>query len=215
MGNTSFVFSQKNTELGGGIGVFNYTGDLTRKYQFRTQRPGATVNYKFNMNKALNFRTSITGGYIYGSDSKPTDAFATQRAKTFRVFAFEVATAFEYNFLDMKGNNPLILGTPYIFGGFGIAGFSGQQNGTNGYSPIQPVVPIGIGAKYVLNPHWYISLEFGARILFFDYLDEISYGDPRFKNYQYGNWYDNDRYYFLGFSATYSFFKIPCPRNPY
>ena len=33
------------------------------------------------------------------------------------------------------------------------------------------------------------------------------------KNYQYGNYNDKDFYYFTGFSISYIFYKIPCPRN--
>ena len=206
-------------ELGFGVGVLNYTGDLARRYRFLTQRPGATVYYKYNMSKAVNFRASITAGRIVGNDNRPIDAFALMRdsvvASAFKVFVFEISTVFEYNFMDLKGRNPLIFGTPYLFGGIGVSGFSSAQEKMAEYSPVQPVLPFGFGVKYVANPKWYLSLEFGARWLFFDYLDNISFGDRRYKNYQYGNWYDNDIYYFLGFTATYSFYDIPCPVNPY
>ena len=33
------------------------------------------------------------------------------------------------------------------------------------------------------------------------------------KNYQYGNYNDKDFYYFTGFSISYIFYKIPCPKN--
>jgi hypothetical protein len=46
-------------------------------------------------------------------------------------------------------------------------------------------------------------------------LDNISEGNPRDKNYQYGNPNDNDNYYFLGITLTRTFYNIPCPTNPY
>jgi hypothetical protein len=76
-------------------------------------------------------------------------------------------------------------------------------------------IPFGGGIKYVLNPKYYLSLEFGVRKTFFDYLDNISDGDPSFKNYQYGNKFDYDSYYFLGVTLTRTFYDIPCPTNPY
>ncbi|MDH5603564.1 MAG: DUF6089 family protein, partial [Cyclobacteriaceae bacterium] len=113
-------------ELGFGVGVLNYTGDMARKYRFLTQRPGGTIYYKYNMSKAVNFRASVTAGRIIGNDRKPIDAFSVARdsaiASAFKVFVFETTTVFEYNFLDMKGPNPLIFGTPYLFGGIGVAG---------------------------------------------------------------------------------------------
>jgi hypothetical protein len=77
-------------------------------------------------------------------------------------------------------------------------------------------VPFGLGIKYILNPKWYIALEAGARKTFFDYLDNVSMGTNQLvKDYQYGNRYDNDSYYFVGLSITRTFYEIPCPTNPY
>ena len=206
---------ENNTELGAGVGVLNYTGDLNNQYKFRTQRPAATVFFKYNINDATLFRASVTGGRLFGTDEFSDNPISQVRAQSFKIFLFEASTVFEYNFINMKTNNPHIFGSPYLFGGIGIAGFSGaaQKDGT--YSPIQPVVPLGAGVKVSVTPHIYIGLEFGARITFFDYIDGVSYGDPRFKNFEFGNWYDNDTYYFLNLSASYTFYKIACPKNPY
>lgn len=216
---TLLVPGQIKTEFGGGIGAFNYTGDLAKKYKFKNHRPAATLHYKYNMGRAVNFKAAITGGHIIGNDNNPDDPFAATRGNVtpsaFKVFVFEASTTFEYNFLDYKGRNPLIFGTPYLYGGFAISGFSGHQSKPVAYSPVQPVVPLGIGLKYVVNPNWYLSMEFGTRLLFFDYLDNVSYGDTRYKDYTYGHWFENDKYYFIGITATYSFYKIPCPTNPY
>ena len=207
--------AQVKTELGAGIGAFNYTGDLSQKYRLTNHRPAIQGFYKYNMSSAVNFRAAVTMGFIAGTDERPVDPFAVQRNENFSVFVFEVSTGFEYNFLDLKGKTQINFGSPYLFAGFGIAGFSGQAATTVEYSPVQPVIPFGFGVKYVLNPNWYLSMEFGARKLFFDHLDNVSTGDTRFKDYKYGNWYDNDFYYFIGFTATYSFYEIPCPVNPY
>jgi hypothetical protein len=49
----------------------------------------------------------------------------------------------------------------------------------------------------------------------FDYLDNVSGGNQRVKEFKYGNPNTNDAYYFLGISITRTFYDIPCPRNPY
>src|SRR5438132_112076 len=121
--------SAQRSEIGFGLGTFNYTGDLSRKYNFLNSKPAATVFYRSNLSNVVSFR----------------------------------------------------------------AGF-----------------------KYIVNPKWYVALEFGMRKTFFDYLDNISVADPRDKNNrQYGNPFDNDHYYFLGLSVTRTFYDIPCPTNPY
>jgi hypothetical protein len=102
-----------------------------------------------------------------------------------------------------------------LFGGFALFGFSGNENKTAEYSNVQVAIPFGGGVKYVLNPKYYLALEFGVRKTFFDYLDNISDGNPAFKNYQYGEPNDNDTYFFLGLTLTRTFYDIPCPTNPY
>jgi len=105
--------------------------------------------------------------------------------------------------------------TPYVYAGIGLFGISGNASKNAAYSNIQMAVPFGGGMKYVLNPKWYVAAEFGIRKTFFDYLDNISDGEPSFKNFQYGNRYDNDNYFFLGLTFTRTFYDIPCPRSPY
>jgi len=96
-----------------------------------------------------------------------------------------------------------------------LFGISGVQQKNAEYSNIQLAIPFGGGIKYVLNPKYYVAFEFGMRKTFFDYLDNISDGNPQYKNYQYGNVFDNDNYFFAGFTLTYTFYDIPCPSSPY
>jgi hypothetical protein len=127
----------------------------------------------------------------------------------------EASTVMEYHFLNWRDTKHILRYTPYLFGGLGLFGMSGNGNKTAEYSNVQGVVPFGVGIKYIVNPKWYVALEFGARKTFFDYLDNISTGDQSRKNYQYGNPFNNDAYYFLGLTVTRTFYDIPCPTNPY
>jgi hypothetical protein len=207
--------SQKS-EIGFGIGTFNYTGDLVRTYNFAFSKPAGTVFYRANISKVISFRTSITAGKLGASDTrKPIDAFATARASSFNLFLLETSVAFEYHFLDWRDSKRKLRFTPYLFAGFALFGISGNASKNASYSNVQPAIPFGGGMKYVLNPKYYIATEIGIRKTFFDYLDNISDGDPAFKTYQYGNTFDNDNYFFLGITLTRTFYDIPCPTNPY
>jgi hypothetical protein len=210
---TVSAYAQRS-EVGFGIGTFNYTGDLVRPYSFKYSKPAATVFYRSNLGKVVSFRAAITGGKI-GATEKPIDAFAAARNASFNLFLLEASTVFEYHFLNWRETKRFVRFTPYLFGGLGLFGISGDVQKTAEYSNVQGVIPFGVGIKYVYNPKWYFSLEFGARKTFFDYLDNISEGDRRHKNFQYGNPNDNDTYYFLGISLTRTFYDIPCPKNPY
>ena len=212
---SSSLWAQRS-EVGFGIGTFNYTGDLARNYNFLNSKPAATAFYRSNMSKVVSFRVSMTAGKIGASDKKrPIDPFASQRGASFNLFLMEASAVFEYHFLNWREERHMMRFTPYLFAGFGLFGISGGPPKNSEYSNVQGAIPFGLGAKYIINPKWYVSLEFGPRKTFFDYLDNISTGDQQTKNYQYGNPFDNDAYYFLGLSVTHSFYDIPCPTNPY
>jgi hypothetical protein len=204
----------QRSEVGFGIGTFNYTGDLVHNYNFKYSRPAATVFYRSNLSNVVSFRTSLTGGQLSASE-KPLDAFAKQRDASFDIFLMEISTVLEYHFLDWRDSKRFVRLNPYVFGGVGLFGISGNAEKTEEYSNVQVSIPFGLGIKYVYNPKWYIGLELGVRKTFFDNLDNISGGDLRYKNYQYGNPNDNDTFYYLGISLTRTFYEIPCPRSPY
>lgn len=210
----STVVAQRS-ELGFGIGTFNYTGDLVRNYNFKYSRPAATVLYRSNINRIVSFRAAITGGKVAASE-KPIDAFAAVRNASFDIFLLEGSIGFEYHFLNWKDSKVPMRFTPYLFGGLGLLGISGNDTKPAEYSNVQMAVPFGGGFKYIVNPRWYVALEFGVRKTFFDYLDNVSdFKDQTQKNYRYGNPNDNDNYYFLGITLTRTFYDIPCPTNPY
>ncbi len=207
-----FLAISQSTEIGGGIGGLSYTGDLNRGYGLLQNRPAATVFHRTNLSDVVSFKVGITAGKVASSDEKGAiDVFSNQRNASFDVFIFEASGVLEYHFLDWRSERSLIRWTPYVFGGIGIFAMSGHQNKPEEYSNVQPVLPFGFGFKYILNPKWYLGFEAGARKTFFDYLDNVSEGNPAIKNYQYGNTNDNDMYYYVGFTINYSFYTIPCP----
>ncbi len=208
--------SAQKSEVGFGIGTFNYTGDLARTYNVLNSRPAATVFYRSNLSKVVSLRAALTGGNVGATDKRPIDAFAERRNASFNVFLLEASTVMEYHFMNWRDEKHIMRFTPYVFGGLAVFGISGAQNKPSQYSNVQAAIPFGLGLKYIVNPKWYIGAEFGVRTTFFDYLDNVSVGlNSLVKNYQYGNPNDNDVYYFFGLSVTRTFYEIPCPTNPY
>lgn len=211
------AFSQaqaSKSEFGFGLGVLNYTGDLSQNIKPRYFRPGATAYYRTNISNATSFRASLMGGMVTASDSRaPVDSFAVVRDHEFDVYVIEASGVIEYHFFNWKDNANLRW-TPLVFGGLGLFSVLGSEVKKE-YSSIQPVIPFGIGAKYVMNPRHMLEFQFGIRKTFFDYLDNVSEGDLTQRDFQYGNWYDNDTYYFLAITFTVSFYDIPCPKFPY
>lgn len=206
----------QRSEIGLGIGTFNYTGDLVRTYDITTSKLAGTAFYRSNISNVISLRTSITAGKIGASDKKtPIDVFAQKRDASFDLFLFEAAGTFEYHFLDWRDSKRRLRFTPYLFAGVGMFGISGVEQKAAEYSNIQMAIPFGGGMKYVLNPKYYIAFEIGIRKTFFDYMDNISDGNPSIKNFQYGNAFDFDNYFFTGITITRTFYDIPCPGSPY
>lgn len=206
----------QKSEIGGGIGTLNYAGDLVRVYDPEFSSLAITAFYRNNISSVVSFRAGLTGGKLRASDKKhPIDAFASTRGYSFDISIVEASTVFEYHFLDWRDSKRKLRFTPYLMSGLVMFGMSGFPQKNAEFSSVQLGIPIGGGVKYVLNPNWYIALEVAARRTFFDYLDNISDNDPSLKNYQYGNRFDNDSYFFMGITLTRTFYDIPCPRNPY
>lgn len=203
-------------EIGGGIGGLNYTGDLIRGYSFKNIRPAATFFVRSNPKDYLSIRYAITGGLLNGQE-EPIDPYAAVRNESFNVTLVEISANVEYYFLDFKSVNSKLRWSPYFVAGLALFTFSGHENPSATYSSFQPSIPLGIGFKYIINPKWFIELEFNTRFTFFDYLDNVSEAKnsakfPEDLGYvPYGNKNDFDRYYYLGISLSYAFYKIPCP----
>ncbi len=215
-GLVAFGQLSQRSELGFGIGTFNYTGDLVRTYDFAFSKPAATVLYRLNLSKVISVRTSLTGGKVGASDkAHPIDPFAAKRNASFNVFLMELSGVFEYHFLDWREEKRHLRFTPYLFAGLGLFSITGNSNKPAEYSNVQMSIPFGGGVKYVLNPKWYVALDIGIRKTFFDYLDNVSGGNPKYKNYQYGSAEDLDTFYFIGVTLTRTFYDIPCPKSPY
>jgi len=212
-GTTVISYAQKN-EISASLGGMYYTGDLARNWVIPNTGIAGMILLRTNINNHLSLRAAYTGGNVKGSDAKPIDAFASARASSFNIFVSEFSGSFEYYFIDYKSKRAVIKWSPYFHGGLGLFGMLGQKNRTATYSTVQLAVPIGVGIKYQPNRLWAVGIEFGARILFFDYLDNISDGDVYNKNYQYGNIYDNDNYYYIGITVSKIIYKIICPTLP-
>lgn len=207
--------SAQRSEIGFGLGTFNYTGDLVRTYNLAYSKPAATLLYRSNLSKVVSFKASITAGRLAASE-KPIDSYATARNASFDIFLMEGALSFEYHFLNWRDDKRPMRYTPYLFAGLGLFGISGNASKPAPYSNVQTAVPFGGGFKYIMNPKWYAAFEIGIRKTFFDYLDNVSDTDDQSKkNYQSGNPNDFDNYFFVGLTITRTFYNIPCPRNPY
>lgn len=239
------------------IGVFGgasaYNGDLVDKYfPAHGQTKGAIgLDLTYEYNDHINIRGGFTFGKVAGYDRYNKSDELKKRNLSFESNISEVSLLGEYNFFSLyeKKYTPYIYAgvavfhyDPYAFDATGLKtylkplstegeGITGYNN--RAYSLTQPAIPLGIGFKYAITDNIRIGVEAGYRILFTDYLDdvsknyvdegellaargqkavdmayrgdEIANGNPLYpaKGVQRGSASSKDAYYFVGLHASF------------
>lgn len=184
------------------VGVFGglaaYNGDLADKIFPRKVTNGAigiTGNYEITDNFML--RAGFTFTRVGGADRFSDDAGRRARNLNFETAITEFSLVGEYYLLNLYDYKF----TPYAFAGLALYHFNPytytnsaekvylKPLGTEGqgipgygkeYKLTQLAIPLGGGVKYAINNNLHLGLEAGLRVLFTDYLDDVStnYADP-------------------------------------
>jgi hypothetical protein len=192
----------KSAEIGVFLGGSYYIGDLNPLVHFgpQTQPAGGAV-FRYNINPRLAVRANALFGTIQADDALSSSSSQQQRNLNFRSKITEISIQAEFNFLDYQIGNERRKFSPYIF--LGAAGFKFnpvatynnykytlQPLGTEGqgleggprkkYKLFQFSIPFGVGIKTNLSKNIGLSIEWGMRKTFTDYLDDVSttYYDP-------------------------------------
>lgn len=200
------VFAQKKTksaEIGIFLGGSYYIGDLNPLGHFNEfTKPAGGVVFRYNFNPRLSARANVLVGGMQGDDSYSASPGLQQRNLNFKSPLSEASAQLEFNFFDYQIGNEKRKFSPYIFFGLGVFQFSpkGELNGnwvtlqplgTEGqgldgseskrkYKLVQLSIPFGVGIKANLSKNIGLSIEWGMRKTFTDYLDDVSkrYYDP-------------------------------------
>jgi len=205
------VFAQKN-EIGVFAGGMFYKGEVS---DFSWKTPGLLggVMFRQNWNPAFSTQFTFSRGNVRGSDKNSTSSIAQQRDYEFNTRITELSAQLVYNFYDFGHFADTHPWTPYLFGG--IAGFSmspqNSQDNNAPYSTLQLAIPFGVGAKFMVNENWNISLQFGARKTFTDYMDDLYVTGTRSPKLYTGNPNDKDMYFQTSIGISYVFQGRPCP----
>jgi hypothetical protein len=184
----------KSKEIGVFLGGSYYIGDLNPMGHFNFTRPAGGAIFRYNFNPRASFRASFLMGTIEGYDSFSSSKANLQRNLSFQSSIAEVSAQLEFNFLDYEIGNDKHKFSPYIF--LGLAGFrfnpqaeynntwqdlqplgtegQGLSGGPSGYSLIQVSIPFGVGIKANLSNKIGLTVEWGMRKTFTDYLDDVS-----------------------------------------
>jgi hypothetical protein len=232
-------------------GVSYYLGDLNPAKQFFMVRPGVGLVYRFNPSRRFTWQFHGIYSSVQAYDSLANNDFQVTRNLSFRSRIIEVAGSLQFNFFDYEIGNDETPATPYIFAGIAMYNFnpkaemnddwvelrplgtegqgSGLKSAPKPYSLLGVSIPFGMGFKFHAFGRLGVSIEWGMRKTYTDYLDDVSTsyveqdilfankgldaalfadrsivnpGDSN-KNRQRGNSTTNDWYSFAGITLSY------------
>lgn len=190
-------------EVGVFLGGSYYIGDLNplgHLNQFTKPAGGFVMRY--NINYRLAARANLLFGSIQADDAYAKTNAAHQRNLNFKSPVTEFSGQLEFNFLDYQIGNEKRKFSPYIFLGVGVFKFNPQGNIGGNWVALQPLstegqgleggaskkkykltqisIPFGVGFRTNLSKGIGLSIEWGMRKTFTDYLDDVSktYYDP-------------------------------------
>ncbi|HEY2720392.1 MAG TPA: DUF6089 family protein [Chitinophagaceae bacterium] len=176
------------------VGTSAYNGDLTEQaISLKRLFPAVGVNLKYNTGDFIDFRIGLNFEKVGADDKDNKNPYLQKRNLNFKTSVLEFNACVELNLIDPSIYDQY----PYIFAGIGFFHFNPYTTDDNGkktylnpldtegeglpdypsrknYSLTQPCIPIGAGLKWKVKEGIELAYEFGYRILFTDYLDDVS-----------------------------------------
>lgn len=199
----SFLGNSQSEEIGVFGGGSYYLGELNPGQQFYNTHFTPGLLYRYNMkDKRWVLRIHFTYSKIEASDADSQIQSNFERNLNFQSTILEVGPIMELNFIEYEiggrtkfGNKNKNNGTAYLFGGInffhmnpkgtldgveielqplGTEGQGSSQNSTKRYNLNQISIPFGVGIKFNLGARFALSMEYGLRKTFTDYIDDVS-----------------------------------------
>ena len=192
---------QYRMEIGAGVGVVTYQGDLGGSLT-KNMQPMASVVLRRVFNPYMALKFSAAYGKLKGSSADSNTYYPDYAASQYRFnkTLVDAGVTYEYNFWpygtgqDYRGAKRF---TPFIFAGLGVTYAGGEGN-----SAFTANVPIGLGVKYKAGKRLNVALEWAEHFSMSDKLDGVK--DP-YGIKSSGLFKNTDCYSALQLTLTYSF----------
>lgn len=201
-------------ELGVFLGGSNFVGDVGSTTYIAPEKLAFGVLYKWNKSPRHAYRFSYTQSTIAGNDYDSKETGRNKRGYSFENTVRELSAGLEFNFFDFNLHDYHQKVTPYLYSGLSyfrydelyVTGGQTKKDKNSGSFAI----PIILGIKSNIAPHWILGAEVGVRYTF---TDDIDGSNPNITNTnikKFGNLNNNDWYVFSGITLTYTFGQKPC-----
>lgn len=179
--------------MGGGM---NYIGDLNDQSALTMPRMAAGVGLRYRIDNRWAMRAEVS----YGSVACEED-YNKLRNLSFKSDILEMLALVEFNFAPFGPGATERLWTPYLFGGLGAFHFNPMAryvvgDGEEHWAALQPLctegqgssqysdrkiypltqlcLPFGVGVKVRMGKAFSMAAEYGFRMTWTDYLDDVS-----------------------------------------
>lgn len=192
---------EESREFGIVAGTAYYIGDINPYRHFGGDLSlGAGAMYRQNINRRWAVKGQVFYGVIGANDADSDNAWRQNRNLSFRNEIIEGSCTVELNYKDYQIGNPQAKFSPYLFMGLGIFSHRPQAEYNGRWVELQPlgtegqgtsegerpyalrglVAPFGVGIKLNLFASVALSVEWGMRKTWTDFLDDVSgrYVDP-------------------------------------
>jgi hypothetical protein len=194
-------------ELGAGVGLMNYLGDMNGNL-LRGMKPAGSLVVKYKPNPRMAWALIGSYGSLKGSSATAKTWYPSmsERMADFNASLVDVSVRYEYNFWpfgtgrEYYGAKKL---TPFIALGLGasIANAKLTQDGIQTKSSsVAGQLPIGLGVKYKMGARLNLAVEWMMHFTAGDKLDGIK--DP-YGIESSGLFKNTDCYSMLGLTLTY------------
>ena len=223
-------FTPSKWEIGINAGTLIYQGDLSGSSFGYTQSLKPSV--ELWVSRSLDAYFSIRANLLQGSLGADESTYANPDWRRHRNLAFntpvtEVSAELVWDVNGKTYREGMRRFSPYFFAGLGFSLLHVNRdwsrfdttyfnsNSTAGHGlgvdtlhktpGFLPVIPVGVGLRYMINKHFFVNAEATYRFTSSDYIDGFSYAANPAKN---------DQYYglTLGISYRFGWEGISCPK---
>ncbi|WPO80774.1 DUF6089 family protein [Flavobacterium sp. KACC 22761] len=201
-------------ELGVFVGGSNFVGDVGSTTYINPNKLAFGVLYKWNKSPRHAYRFSYTQSTVSGNDVDSEESGRYNRGYSFRNNIKELSAGLEFNFFDFNLHDYHTKVTPYIYTGLSYFFYDDLYiDGGRTYkdkTSSSIAIPMTLGIKSNVTPHFIIGAEVGARYTFTDNIDGSNPNNNNLSSLRFGNLNNNDWYVFSGITLTYTFGQKPC-----
>lgn len=243
--------AQKGFEVGGWVGSSFYFGDLNTNFDLTKPGLAGGIQGRYNFNNRISLKLSGNIARVRGTDEVATTSFERKRNLSFYSNIYDISPVLEFNFFPYIHGSKEAYFTPYMSLGFSVFSYNPKTTldgtvynlsdySTEGseidYFNISSGWTSAIGLKWDIDYKYSINIEFSARFLATDYLDDVSGTYPDLnqlyaekgeigvklsdrsgidgfasKGRQRGDSTKKDSYNFIGVSIMRYFGQVACP----